>query len=383
MVRCILPSVFLGALAEESLLMQFEKSSGLNVDHGSLSAMQQGAQGVVDAYQNLLQKIVTSGSLENKVTGERYVPAQSILDTVRLQFTSLEDDLKEQAGTNNKILDDHRQAVADCNTARRNAFSASGTGVVALKNDMQTKRTTHSSCRGVENNNIITMESSCKSFEDSDRCKSNPDDYDQDWFASSSNNQAGHSRNSLQDVIAKATTCKADVATVNSKAIECDGAQDSFNAAFCAYESKLTATCNAHDSCYDTAKAHSNLANVTISGLEAEQQTMWRMVHRVHCYLDLLFDTVKAGVQTMPDQAGIDRCNAITTSAAQADADANIDITYQTLEDKDECLYDADNEDDGYTLASPTYRPGTQSWKDAEIEIHDNHGETEEPSACR
>merc|ERR1719375_425967 len=346
-----------------------------------MSAMQQGAQGVVDAYQNLLHKIVSSGSLENKVTGERYVPSKDILDTVRAQFTALEDDLKGEAATNNKILDDHRQAVADCNTARRNAFAGAG-GVVALKNDMQAKRDTHSTCRNTENTNIIAMEQSCKAFEDSDRCKSNPDDYDQDWFASSSNDQPGHSRNSLKDVIAKAETCRADVATVNAKAIECDGAQDSFNAAFCAYESKLTATCNTHESCYNTAVEHSNMANQSITALEAEQQTMWRMVHRVHCYLDLLFKTVEAGNPSMPDQAGIDRCNAITTGAAQADAEANIDITYQTLEEKDACLDNADNEDDGFTLASPTYRPGTQSWKDAEILIHDNHGETEEPEAC-
>lgn len=381
MVRITLPSIFLGALAEESLLMQFEKSSGLNVDHGAMNSMQQGAQGVMDAYQNLLQKIVASGSIEDKVTGERYVPASGILDTVRSQFSNLEVDLVAQKNANNDILTSHFNAVAQCNTDRRNAFAGAG-GVVKLKEAMQSARTTHSDCRGVENTNILAMEASCKAFQDSDRCKTNPDDYDQDWFASSSNDQSGKSHHSLQEIISKAETCRADVGTVNAKALECDGAQDSFNGAFCAYESKLTETCNTHASCYASAVAHNNLANQSISKLEEEQMTMWRMVQRVHCYLDLLFNTVKEESPAMPTQPGIDACNAITTDVTQASADGNIGITYHTVDDADACLDNEENADDGYTLASPTYRPGEQSWRDAEILIWDKHGETEVPDAC-
>lgn len=382
MVRITLPSVFLGALAEETLLMQFEKSGGLNVDHGAINSMQQGAQGVLDAYQNLLQKIVASGSIEDTVTGERYVPPAAILDTVRTQFSDLEAELIAQKTANNGILKGHFEAVAQCNTVRREAFAGDG-GVVKLKEAMQSARTTHSDCRTVENTKIVDMEASCTAFQNSDRCKTNPDDYDQDWFASSSNDQSGKSHHSLQEIISKAETCRTDVGTVNTKAVECDGAQDSFNSAFCAYESKLTLTCEAHASCYQSAVTHNNLANQSISKLEEEQMAMWRMVQRVHCYLNLLFNAVNKASVVMPSQAGIDACNAISTDVTQASADESIGITYHTVDDADLCLDNEENSDDGYTLASPDYRPGQTSWRDAEILIWDKHGETSVPDACQ
>lgn len=357
--------------------MQFEKSSGLNVDHGALSSMQASTQGVMDAYKALLEKVVAAGGVEDRVTGARLIPAKTLLDTVRNQFNGLENQLKDEHAANQGILNDHTAIVAKCNKDRRDAFSKDGTGVVALKQAMQGARTTHATCRGVEDTNIADMERECGAFKKLDRCGIE----DQDWYAKSSMSTiTSGQKNSLQSVIDQAVVCKADVATVTSKAAECDGNQATFESAFCSYESELQSVCATHNTCYNSAVEHRTTANRSISQLEQEQQTMWRMVHRVHCYLDLLFEAADEG-SAMPTQEGINKCNAITTDTAQGDAEANIDIIYEDAQAKDACL---DNEDisDEETLASSTYRPGTAAWETAEMSPMEAHGKLTRTGQC-
>lgn len=358
--------------------MQFEKSSGLNVDHGSLSSMQQSAQSVMDAYKNLLQKIVAAGSIEDRVTGERYVPTKGILDTVKAQFTGLEGELREQHSTNQGILNQHTQIVANCNQARRDAFAGAG-GVVALKTAMQGARTTHSACRTVEDTNIATMEGECDKFDKLQKC----DIEDQDWYASSNLNtlQPGF-RNTLQSVIDQAKSCHTAVGVVSSKAAECDGNQADFEAAFCAYSQKLESTCNTHEGCYNAAVSSRNDANVSISKLEEEQQTMWRMVQRVHCYLDLLFKAADGENSEMPDQAGIQACNDLATSDMQASAQSNIGINYVDAEAKDQCRDHPDNADDADSVAGPAYQPGMDAWYNGELQSQEAHGKLSTVGGC-
>lgn len=360
--------------------MQFEKSSGLNVDHGSHASMQSSTQGVLDAYKALLEKVVATGGVEDRVTGARLIPSKSLLDTVRNQFDGLEKQLIAEHATNQGILNDHTAIVAKCNKDRSDAFAKAGTGVVALMEAMRTARNTHATCRGVEDTNIADMERECGAFKNMDRCGIE----DQDWYAKSSMNTiTSGQKNSLQSVISQAVQCKADVATVTSKAAECDGNQASFESAYCSYESELQSVCATHSTCYDSAVQHRNTANQSVSQLEEEQQTMWRMVHRVHCYLDLLFAAADEG-SAMPTQAGIEKCNAITTATAQGDAEAHIDIRYDAAEAKDACLdnTDLDKENDEYTLASSSYRPGTYSWETAEMNPYSAHGKLTKVGQC-
>lgn len=359
--------------------MQFEKSSGLNVDHahGSMAAMQQSAQEVTDAYKKLLQSIVSTGSITDPVTGADYIPGAKILNTVRDQFTNLENELKNQQQINQGILDSHDKNVKDCNVARRTAFAGAG-GVVALKEAMQGARTTHSTCRKEEDTDIESMESECGAFERQQKC----DIADQNWYASSSMGQAGTFSNSLQAVIDQAVTCREKVGKVTTQAAQCDGNQDTFKGAFCAYEAKLTETCDALDSCYQTATEHKTQADTSIAKLEAEQKTMWRMVQRVHCYLDLLFKVnTDQGTATMPTQKEIDGCNAWTGDDFKQ-GDDTIGLGYDKADAKEACLEHDDNSDDGFSLAGDDYKPGTSGWYNGELVAYEAHGKLKDNSQC-
>lgn len=367
MVRCILPTFLLGAFAEESL-MQFEKAGELNLDRSKAhyAAMQHSAQSMAEAYQALLQDIVAAGSLSDPVTGKDYVPAEGVLDLVRAQFNGLETELKEQQETNQGILDTHEQTIRDCNTARANAF-AGADGVVAKKNAMVSARNTHGDCRDAEDAAIETMETECKKFQDQDRC----DIGDQNWYAVK--DQAGDYRNSLDDVIAQATSCRTNVAAVTSKAATCDANQDTFKNAFCAYESALQQTCETLDSCYSVAKSNKDKADTSITKLEEEQKTIWRMIQKVHCYLDLLFNAAKKHTDGMPNQADINTCNAMVAT------DSAIDITYEAAEAQNLC---ADHPDVKDEPATDDYQPGTDDWYAGELQAYEKHGKLKDNSVC-
>lgn len=367
MVRCILPTFLLGAIAEESL-MQFEKAGELNLDRSKAhyAAMQHSAQSMAESYQKLLQDIVAAGSLTDPVTGKDYVPSEQVLDIVKQQFTGLETELKEQQEINQGILDTHEQTIRDCNTARANAF-AGADGVVAKMNAMIAARNTHGDCRDAEDTAIDGMESECKKFQDLDRC----DIGDQNWYAVS--NDAANYRNSLDDVIAQATSCRTNVAAVTAKATECDANQDSFKNAFCAYESALEATCTELDNCYSVAKSNKDKADTSISKLEEEQKTIWRMIQKVHCYLNLLFDAAKKHDAGMPDQAKINACNAMTAS------DSAISINYEAAEAQNLC---ADHPDVKAEPATDDYQPGTDDWYGGELQQYEKHGKLKDNSVC-
>lgn len=367
MVRCILPTFLVGAFAEDSL-MQFEKSGELNLDRSKahFASMQQSAQQMSDAYKKLLQDILSAGSLQDPVTGKDYVPPENVLDLVRGQFDGLETELKTQQGINQGIMDAHEQTIRDCNIARANAF-AGDDGVVAKKDAMTAARTTHGDCREAEDKAIDEMETQCKKFQDLRRC----DVADQNWYAVSSD--AGSFENSLDTVILEAEGCRTDVATVSSKAVECDGAQDTFKAAFCAYEEALTTTCSTLSSCYTTATTNRDTADTSIKGLEEEQKTMWRMIQKVHCYLDLLFEAARKHTEGMPTQAKIDECNGKIVDADE------ISITYDAAAAMDACEHHADVKDE---QADDDYKPGTPDWYAGELQSYEKHGKLKENSPC-
>lgn len=369
--------------------MQFEKSSGLSVDHGHISTMQHSAQGVSDAYKHLLESMVKSGSKTDPATGTPWVPSKSILEIVRNQFISLEDDLKLQYQTNQHIMGNHTQFVKNCNQDRRDAFSATAVGVKALKNTMQQARKDHTTCRYEEDDEIDDMEARCDEFKNSTRCEPGGDRSDQNWFASSNMSTYQPSPwNTLRATIDRAKNCREEVLNVTETAQRCDGLQQAFEEAFCKYEKKLTDTCSTHTDCYSQAVSNKNQAEGTISELEREQKLMFRMIQRVHCYLDLLFKAEGAGgngAPEMPGQSDITACNEILSNATAAtysnsdkttELDSVLTIDYGETEAKDKCYSHDDNADDAavfdyesedYDLEE-RYRPGEDDWKKNEYE---------------
>lgn len=299
------------------------------------------------------------------------------MNLVRQQFDGVESELINQQKLNQGILDSHDQNVKDCNVARATAFAGED-GVKALKETMQGARTTHGQCREQEDKDIESMETECGAFQEMQKC----DIPDQNWYASSTNSKAGDYKNSLQTVISQAKTCRTKVNKVSTQAAQCDADQDKFTAAFCAYEAKLTATCSELDTCYATAKANKAQADTSIAKLEEEQKTMWRMVQRVHCYLDLLFNVRSTqGTAQMPEQKDIDKCNALTGDELKR-KDSEIDLAYEAADEKDLCETHEDNKDGLFTLASPDYEPGTMAWYKGELERYEAHGKLKENTAC-
>lgn len=370
--------------------MQFEKSSGLSVDHGHISTMQNSAQRVSDSYKHLLESMVKSGSKTDPLTGTPWVPSYTILEEVRKQFELLEADLKIQYQTNQHIMGNHTQFVINCNVDRQNAFSGAG-GVVALKNTMQTARDDHTTCRNEEDDEIDDMEARCDEFKNSTRCEPK-DSSDQNWFASTNMSTYQPSPwNTLRATIDKAKECRTEVLNVTETAQRCDGLQQAFEEAFCKYEKKLTDTCSEHSECYEQAKSNKDQAQGTISELEKEQKLMFRMIQRVHCYLDLLFKAEGVGGNNaqMPGQSDITACNGITANTLNTTYtgdssfengyntthDSVLDIDYGVTQAKDLCYSNPDNADDAdvfdyeseeYEVGS--YNPSQASWKKSEYE---------------
>lgn len=363
MVRCILP--FLATAFAEESLMQFEKAGELNVDlaKGQYSGMFHSAQDLTNSYKALLTKIMQNGATD-PVTGETYVPPLTILDKVRSQFTDVEGQLEEQQRLNQGILDTHEQSIRDCNANMESAFTR-GDGVVARMEAMQSARTAHGTCRDSEDVAISEMEDECDKFKNLDRCKIE----DQNWYAVS--NENGGYRNSLDDVIAQGTTCRTKVGVVSTLAPQCDTKQATFQTAFCKYEDLLTATCSALDNCYATNTGNKAKADSSIKKLEEEQKTMYRMVQKVHCYLDALFAFAKDGKN--PVQAQIDACELLTPS------DKTLDITYEVAADKVPCA------DDSRVKGEPAtddYGPGADDWYTNEMSDYELHGKLTPVEAC-
>lgn len=365
MVRSMLATLIMGVVAEESL-MQFEKASEYNVNSRFSSA-----QKAVDSYQKLLQKMVSSGSMIEPGTARRWLPNAAWLEDLKADWTRMETSLKEEQSKNQGILDTHEQAVKKCNSDRAAAF-AGPEGVVAKMTAMQNARNTHSQCRDTEDGQIETMETDCGTFQTlSSECHADPDP-DQNWFAGDA--AASGSGKKLRAIIDQAKTCRSSVATVTATALQCDADQASFSTAFCAYESALTTACSALETCYTLTAQNKEQADNAIKVLERDQKILWRMVQKVHCFLDELIESAKT--DTPPTQDTINTCNGHDYTT---DADDSISITYEAAEAKDEC---ENNPAVSSERATPAFRPGQGDWFTTELASMSEHGKLDTVQAC-
>jgi len=347
--------------------MNDQLSGVLQAGSGRVKKMQENTQQMEDQYRALLQNIVSSGSMQNPETGKPWLPSQDFLTVVEQQFTALKDELKNEKSQNEGILAQAHQNVVDCNTARKTAFDAAGTGVVALQGAMQTARGTHSTCRNGEDSDIADMEDKCAQFDAlASKCDEN-----QDWYAQYNDASiVADASNTLQTVVAKATACKGSVDTVTATAAQCDADQTAFKKSFCDYEKHLSAVCHTHNECYKLQTSNLATSRASVEALEKEQKTIWRMVGKVECYLSKL---VAAGVNSMPTQADITSCSSKTIG------DDELTITYKDPVPEDKCMDNAALNGD---LASPTNRPGQQGWYDHEMAGLTAHNKLNDNVAC-
>lgn len=333
--------------------MQFEKASDFGDVHGSskTSRMQQTTEAMEDQWKSLLQNIVNSGSLADPATGNPWMPSKSIiLDPVNNVIGQMEGELNDQKDLNTGIMDTHTKGVAACIATRNTALDGR---VKTAKEKMQGSRTTHASCRDSEDTKIGKMEGSCQHFEGLDKC-----DKEQDWFAQYSETQTGP----LATIVEAAVTCKADIASTKSQAETCDGDQSTFAADYCSYGTQVREVCAAYETCYATQTSNWDAAETSIKKLEAEQKIIYRMLGRIRCFLNLLYEKVDQG--EVPTQADINKCQDATVT------DAPLDVTYQEKATTPHGCTDANaypTVNDETAAFAAGYGPGDAGWYAAEF----------------
>lgn len=353
--------LLVGCVVAEDSLMQFEKASDLEhvQEHGAerVNKMKQSATAMEEQWRGLVANVAESNSWTNPATGNPWVPDKElVLDPVKNVIDQMREQLVGQKDLNTWIMGNHTAEIAACNAARETALTGT---VIPLKTAMIAARDAHAGCRGEENTAISAMEAQCKKFNDlsTPTCT-----HEQDWFAAFAEGVEGP--NTLKELVANAASCKADIASTKTKAEECDGKQTSFTSAFCDYATELDLTCSAHDDCYSTQTGNWGLANGSIQKLEDEQKTIFRMLGRIECYLNLLF-AKKDNVSAVPTQADI------TTCEKTAQTDTPLDVTYGVQEEKGLCKDDLRVSDE-----SSANKPGSDLWytkeflEDAAIKLH-------------
>lgn len=358
MVRSLVTSMVVLAAAEDSL-MQFEKASDFGDVHGSskTSRMQATTEAMEDQWKGLLVKIVNSGSLNDPATGNPWMPSKSlILDPVETAVGEMEQQLKDEKGLNSDIMKNHADNIRACIAARDTALDGE---VKGLKQTMQSARGTHSTCRTAEDGAITTMEANCGHFEGLQKCG-----FEQDWFAQYSETGTG----GLADVVDAAVTCKANIATTSGKAAECDADQSAFAGAACSYGQRVREVCATYDTCYGKQTSNWDQASTSIQKLEAEQKIIYRMLGRIRCFLNVLYDKVNNG--EVPTQADIDACVGATVT------DEPLDVAYDS---KATTPYDCAGAPhpavaDETAQFAAGYGPGDSSWYSAEFGTMTEHG---------
>lgn len=358
MVRSLVTSWVVLAAAEDSL-MQFEKASDFGDVHGSsrTSRMQATTEAMEDQWKGLLQKIVASKSLNDPATGNPWMPSKTlILDPVEGAVSTMEGELKEQKGLNSQIMKNHADAIRTCISTRDAALDGE---VKGLKTTMQSARGTHSTCRTAEDSAITTMEASCGHFEGLQKCG-----FEQDWFAQYSETNSG----GLKDVVDAAVTCKDDIAATSSKAGECDTAQTIFAGAACSYGNRVREVCLAYDTCYGKQTGNWNQAETSIKKLEEEQKIIYRMLGRIRCFLNVLYE--KVNNNEVPTQKDIDDCVDATVT------DEPLDVAYDSIATTP---YDCGSNphpavQDETAAFAAGYGPGDAGWYSAEFGLMTEHG---------
>lgn len=367
-MRSVLPVFVLYASAEESL-MQFEKSSdfSLSAERGNSRThrLHQNTQAMEEEWKSILMNIAQSGSWSNPKTGNPWVPNKTgVLEPVQTVIEEMEDELKEQKVLNTDIMGNHTADVKTCNAVMNAAIKAAAANEYEA---FKKSRTTHADCRVAENTQIEAMEKDCGVFNASNKCG-----HEQDWFAAYQESPDNKAAGSLAKIVDEAVECKREIGVTTKKAEECDGNQDTFTGNFCSYRCAVDGACSTHAECWGKARDGWNAANTSITALEQEQKTIYRMLQRIRCYLDLLVGKAD-GVwkETPPTAEDIAKCGEGTLKWE----DQELDVAKGGIEAAATCYGHALLTDDNYGSSSlPTGGPNNgPGWPDFEATEFDSN----------
>lgn len=406
MVRVAIGLLCMQRVLCESALMQTQTQSdhildALHSGSNRVKKMQDNTQAMESQYKALLQNIVDSGSLTDPKTGTPWLPGQKFLDTVSKQFSDLVDELKFEKDTNQGLLNNSHEELNKTNDDMEGGIRKITHGA---KNDthgswgvMIDARSTHITCRGVEDDNIEDMEKKCKAFDVlSTKCHDHQDWYSQ--YDDANIEDVDGQENTLKALVDQAEECRAAVAVVDQKSVECDTAQGTYKSKYCTYSQRLSTICNTHSKDYQARMKDLEQTNRSIRELEVEQKTIFRMVLRVQCYIEKL---TNAKVDNMPNQTDIQDCIGLDPD------DSDLTIRYDVPEAPLECWQNAelsteiDTHPENAQRSKPTYptqcsecgencgcetdyEPGQGDWYATEIDTTalNNHSKVQPDTAC-
>lgn len=368
MVRSMVPVLIVKSVAENSL-MQFEKASDLDVAHmqgaSHTSRLLQSGRAMEDQWKGLLQQIVDSGSWTDPKTGKPWVPNKAdILLPVQTAIDNMETELDGQKGMNDDIMRDHAKHIEKCN----NDLESDLSGIASTElSESRSKEGAHADCRSAEDTAISGMETKCEVF---DGLSKQSCAKEQDWYAGYAEGDEG--AGSLKEVVVAAQNCKGAVATTSAKAAECDGKQDEFKAAWCSYKTALDDTCTRYDDCYALSTGNYDQAKESITKLETEQKTIFRMLGRIRCYLNLLFQKANDGKDYVPTQSDITTCEDTPITN-----DDKLDVDFKSKAAEQKCKDDSRVKDEPVENA-----PGSSDWFTAKFAGMTNHEKLNDNAVC-
>lgn len=338
---------------------------------GRVQKMQKNMNAMEDQYKSLIQDIISSKSLNDPATGTPWIPSADFLTTIEQQFKTLKQELNNEATDNRGLLDDAHAAIVQCNTQRNTDFTADK-GTLALQAKMQAARIVHSDCRGTEDTQIGDMESKCQAFDElGAKCHDN-----QDWYAQYNKPEIDITTpeapdNTLREVVEKATACKGAVDTVTATSATCDDNQRTFRNDFCAFAKNMETVCTTHKACYDAQVENLGVTTTSVKALEVEQKTIFRMVGKVECYLNVLLNADTK----MPDESDITHCSSTPID------DSELDIDTKDPVPMDKCRDHADLKED---YGNKDHKPAVGTWYDDEMVKTglNTHGKLNDDEAC-
>lgn len=346
MVRSMVPVLIIQSVAENSL-MQFEKASDLDVAGAShTSRLLQSGRAMESQWKGLLQQIVDSGSWQNPATGSPWIPDKvDILQPVEDAITSMEGELGGQKTMNDDIMLQHSKHVEKCNTDLEGSLSGAISGNLE---QAQAAEKEHKECREQEDTDIGNMESTCNTFEKIPKC-----DKEQDWYADYAEG-GDDGAGSLKEVVLAAQNCKQAIGSTSDKAKECDKSQTAFTDKWCSYKRELDEACDNYAVCYTETTDNYDQAKESITKLEDEQKTIYKMLGRIKCYLKLLFQKANQGKAYVPTQDDITACEGQEIDATALKVDYKSKAAQKLCADDDRVKGEPVGPDFGPTTWSNT-----------------------------
>lgn len=296
--------------------------TSLRASGSRIGKIEESAKQMADSYGAILQQIVDHKSLVDPETGKPYTPPPVVMETLADTFATLEQQLVNERDLNQGLVNTSYDHVVGCGTTRTTDFEGTG-GVDELEGSMENAKKAHDGCRDEEIAHENTQKTECGKFDDLvATCQK-----DYKYFTSYSKNAEQTAADSLTQVLAQAGTCEDAVDKLADKAESCDGKQETFEHAFCAFANKLERVCKKYESCYEASKADWNSVNTSVHALEASQKIVLKMLKKVMCYITTL---AEATADKMPTQADIKKCQELGSPAGDSIDTSKLDITYTT-----------------------------------------------------